>query len=157
MVSVIREVRSVPSEGEGMMGDGCGSSPRGSEVAEEVAMERMVSLERRCGGSATSRKGTLSQSSAIGDGRQEVWLWSSAMGDVWREARLEAWQERDGDVDRESWQGNLHQRGVCPRSSWRQSILFLSFSLLMALSALHSMSSVTLRTRMILLSAEQRQ
>jgi len=67
MVSIIHEARSVPSEGEGMMGDGCGSSLRGSKVAEEVAVECTVSLERRCSGSTTLCKGTSLQSSAIGD------------------------------------------------------------------------------------------
>jgi len=153
-VSVIREARSVPSEGEGMTGDSCGSSPRGSEVAEEVAMERTVSLKRRCSRSAMSRKGVSSWSSAIGDGQQEVRLRSSAMGDVWQEAWLEAWQERDGDIDRESQQGNLRWRRVCPRLTWRQSVSFSSFSLPMALSALRSMSSAMSRAQMISLSAE---
>ena len=55
-------------EGEGRMGDGYGSSSRGSEVIEEVAVECMVSLERRCSESMTLHKGTLLWSSAIGDG-----------------------------------------------------------------------------------------
>jgi len=139
-----------------MTGDSCGSSPRGSEVAEEVAVERTVSLKRRCSRSAMSRKGVSSRSSAIGDGQQEVQLRSSAMGDVWQEAWLEAWQERDRDIDRESQQGNLRWRRVCPRSTWRRSVSFLSFSLPMALSALRSMSSAMSRARMISSSAEQR-
>ena len=69
MASAMCKARLVPMEGKGRTGDGCGSSPRGSEVTEEVAVEHMVGLERRCSGSVTSREGTSLQSSAMGDGQ----------------------------------------------------------------------------------------
>jgi len=66
--SVRCDARSVPAEGEGVMGDGYSGSTRGSKLVEEVVVEGTASLERSCGRSVMVHDGTSSQSSTMGEG-----------------------------------------------------------------------------------------